>query len=178
MRNRFLDVRDDPPGDPQELMLFIESYGQSQREIARGVRAVERSMTQILDEMLNNRVSTESNVEDLRRNVVNSLRRLRLEIMEGHARELDLYARRVTATNVKAGEGDRIKKGFERVIAAMQAILIKLEKAETFTEIIERMRVILKLHKEINDATREKHEAALREIFGPDDEEPEKEGEK
>ncbi|MHC4938252.1 MAG: hypothetical protein ACYTHK_04720 [Planctomycetota bacterium] len=168
LMNRFLDVRDQPPTDPQELMLHIESYGQSQREIARGVRAVERSMNQILDEMLNNRVSTRDNVEQLRRDVVQSLVRLRNQIMEPHARDLDLYARRATATNIRGEEGDAVKIGFERVLAAMMSVLAKLEKAETFTEIIERMRVILKMHEEVREATRKKHEDALKEIFGPE----------
>jgi hypothetical protein len=168
LMNRFLDVRDQPPTDPQELMLHIESYGQSQREIGRGVRAVERSMNQILDEMLNNRVSTRENVEQLRREVVTSLVRLRNQIMEPHARDLDLFARRATATNIRGEEGDAVKKGFERVLAAMMSVLAKLEKAETFTEIIERMRVIMKLHDEVRESTRKKHEDALRDIFGPE----------
>ena len=167
--NRFLDVRDQPPTSPQELMLHIESFGQSQREIARGVRAVERTMDQILDEMLNNRISTESNIDQLRREVVQALVRLRDQIMEPHARDLDLYARRATATNIRAEEGELVKKGFDRVIAAMMSVLGKLEKAETFTEIIERMRVIIELHEEIQKETLEKHEQALREIFGPDE---------
>ena len=175
LMNRYLDVRDQPPTDPQELMLHIESYGQGQREIARGVRAIERSMNQLLDEMLNNKISVKANIEQLRRDVVNSLERLRNQIMEPHARDLDLYARRSTATNISGEEGEAIKKGFERVLAAMMSVLAKLEKAETFTEIIERMRVIIKIHEEVRESTRKKHEAALREIFGPDDpKDPEK----
>jgi len=169
---RFLDLRDSPPTDPQELILHVESFGQNQREVARGVRAVERAMTQILDEMLNNRVSTPGNVDQLRRSLIGSLARLRSEIMALHARELDLYARRASATNIQGEEGTAIKRGFERVIAAMESVLAKLEKAETFTELIERWRVLIKLHEDVREATRKKHEDALREIFGPED--PEK----
>ena len=168
LRDRFLDLQDAPPTDPREISLHIESFGQGQREIARGVRAVERAMTQILDEMLNNRVSTETNIEALRREVVQSLERLRTQIMALHARNLDLYARRATAANLTNEEGDAIKKGFDRVLAAMKSVLLKLEKAESFTEIIERMRVILKLQEEAREATRKKHNEALKEIFGPD----------
>jgi len=167
--DRFLDVKDQPPTDPQELMLHIESFGQSQREIARGVRTVERSMDGILDEMLNNRISTASNVEQLRREVVSALERLREQIMVPHARDLDLYARRATATNIRGEEGELVHKGFQRVLDAMMAVLAKLEKAETFTEIIERMRVIIEMHEDVQKATREKHEQALRDIFGPED---------
>ena len=172
LMNRYLDIRDTPPTDPAELMLHVESYGQSQREIARGVRAIERAMDQILDEMLNNRVSLASNIDQLRRDVVQSLERLRNQIMGPHARDLDLYARRATATNIRGEDGEVIKKGFERVVAAMMSVLAKLEKAETFTEIIERMRVIIKLHEEVREATRKKHEDALRDIFGPEKKKP------
>ncbi|MHC4953124.1 MAG: hypothetical protein ACYTGZ_04485 [Planctomycetota bacterium] len=175
LRQRFQDLikaeealQDDPPTDPREISLHIESFGQGQREIARGVRAVERAMTQILDEMLNNRVSTASNIDQLRREVVESLKRLRMQIMALHARNLDLYARRATAANLPGEEGEAIKKGFDRVLAAMKSVLLKLEKAETFTEIIERMRVILKLQEEAREATRKKHNEALKEIFGDD----------
>ena len=171
LRDRFLDLRDNPPSDPRDIAIHVESYGQGQREIARSVRAIERQMIQILDEMLNNRISTEANIDNLRRSVVLSLERLRKKTMADHARDLDIFARTATATTVKGGEGDAIHKGFERVLASMRALLSKLEKAETFTEIIERMRVILKLQEEAREATRKKHEEALREIFGdPEDE--------
>jgi len=168
LRDRYLDLRDKPPSDPRDIALHVESYGQSQREIARGVRAVERGMIQILDEMLNNRVSTASNIDQLRRSVVLSLERLRKKTMAEHARDLDLFSRRATATSVAGDDGEVVRKGFERVLAAMRSVLAKLEKAETFTEIIERMRVILKLQEEAREAVLEKHKDALREIFGPD----------
>ena len=108
------------------------------------------------------------------REIIGALVQLRTEIMELHARELDLYARRASATNIAGEEGDAIKRGFERVIAAMESVLAKLEKAETFTEIIERMRVLIKLNDDVRKATLKKHEAALREIFGPEEKPEEK----
>jgi len=170
LRDRFLDLRDNPQSDPRDIAVRVESYGQGQREIARSVRAVERQMIQILDEMLNNRISTEANIDNLRRSVVLGMERLRKKTMADHARDLDIFARTATASTVAGAEGEAVHQGFERVLASMRALLTRLEKAETFTEIIERMRVILKLQDEAREATREKHEEALREIFGdPDD---------
>jgi len=126
-------------------------------------------MSQILDEMLNNRISTAANIDRLRRSVVQSLERLRKKTMADHARDLDLFSRIASASTVAGDEGEAIHRGFERVLAVMRSVLAKLQKAETFTEIIERMRVILKLQKEARESTRRKHEEALREIFGPDD---------
>lgn len=168
LRDRFLELQEQPPTDPREIGVLIESYGQSQREIARGVRTVERAMSQILSEMLNNRVSTEANIEQLRREVVTSLQNLRKQVMETHARELDLFGRKADANNLRGEEGQAIHKGFERVLAAMHSVLAKLAKAESFTEIIERMRVLIDLNKKAREATRKKHEQALKEIFGDD----------
>jgi len=119
LRDRFLDLRDNPPSDPRDVALHVETYGQGQREIARGVRAIERQMVQILNEMLNNRVSTESNIDALRRSVVLSMERLRKKTMPDHARDLDLFARTASATSVAGDEGEAIRKGFERVLASM-----------------------------------------------------------
>ena len=168
LRERFLELQEQPPTDPREISVMIESYGQSQREIARGVRTVERAMTQILAEMLNNRVSTAANIDALRREVVTSLKNLRTQVMANHARELDLYGRRADANNLRGEDGEAIHKGFDRVLAAMQSVLAKLAKAESFTEIIERMRVLIDIQKQAREATRKKHEQALKEIFEDD----------
>ena len=99
---------------------------------------------------------------------VTSLQNLRKQVMETHARELDLYGRKADANNLRGEEGQAIHKGFERVLAAMHSVLAKLAKAESFTEIIERMRVLIDLNKKAREATRKKHEQALKEIFGDD----------
>ena len=43
--------------------------------------------------------------------------------------------------------------------------------------LVERMRVIMKLHEEVRESTRKKHEDALREIFGPEKKPPAKKDE-
>jgi hypothetical protein len=166
LRDRFRDLRDSPPADPAETRLSIESQAQEQRGIGRRVRTIERAMAQIFDEMLNNRVYDPSRVDELRRKVVGVLRRLHEEVIEGHAQDLDDHARRADAIDLAGDDGAAIDDGYGRVLQAMEAVLAHMAKVEGFTEIIERMRGILDLHKGVREATRKKYEAYLREIFG------------
>jgi len=171
LRDRFRDLRDTPPGSPQELRLTVEGQSQEQREIARRVRAIERSVTQILDEMLNNRVYQESRVAELRRTVVRALVNVRRKTMAQHAKDLDEFARRAESVALQGDDGAQIDSGYARVIQTMQAVLQAMVKVEDFAEIVARMRDILKLHGELRNETRRKYEAALAEVFEPEDDE-------
>ncbi len=173
LRDRFRDMRDQPPADPQELRLRLEGQGQEQREIARRVQAVERGMAQVLDEMMNNRVYDQGRIQELQSSVVRALENLRTAVMGGHAERLDREAKRAAALDVKGNDGADLERGYDGVLKAMEAVLANMIKIEGFTEIIERVRGILKAHGDVKDATRAKYEAVMREIFEDD---PKKEG--
>jgi len=175
LRDRFRDMRDQPPGDPQELRLRLEGQGQEQREIARRVQAVERGMAQVLDEMANNRVYDQGRIQELQASVIRALENLRTAVMGGHAERLDREAKRAQTLDVKGSDGADIERGYDAVLKAMEAVLANMIKIEGFTEIIERVRGILKAHGEVKDLTRAKYEAVMREIF-EDDPPPDKEG--
>jgi hypothetical protein len=168
LRDRFRDLRDSPPDAPSEIALHLEGEAQEQRGIARRVRGIERAMTQILDEMLNNRISDVSRITQLRNQVVKGMERLRLRVMHDHAADLDRYARRAAEISLTGEEGAEIDAGYGRVLAAMRQVLAHMQKIESFTEIVERVRGLLKLHEEVKEETRRKYEAELREIFGED----------
>ena len=176
LRDRFRDLRDSPPSAPAELRVDMESQAQTQREIARRVRAIERTMTQILDEMLNNRIYIRARIEELRRKVVNAIVKLRVVTMGDHAKELDKAAHRAEQFALTGDDGASVDRGYGRVIAAMNRVLAQMVKVEGFTEIVERIRGILKLHGDVRDETRRKYEAVMREIFG--DDEKKKDGDK
>ena len=169
LRDRFRDLRDSPPAAPSEIALHLEGEAQEQRGIARRVRGIERAMTQILDEMLNNRISDVSRITQLRNQVVKGMERLRLRVMHDHATELDRYARRSAEISLPGEEGAEIDTGYGRVLAAMRQVLAQMQKIESFTEIVERVRGVLKLHEEVKEETRRKYEAELRKFFGEDD---------
>jgi hypothetical protein len=175
LRDRFLDLRDDPPSTPDELAVQLESQGQDQREIARRVHAIERAMTQVLDEMYYNRLYDPARVLDLRNQVVRALQNLREKTMANHALLLDESARRADSLSLGGVDGDGIAEGYARVIRAMEAMLARMHKVEGFTEIVETVRSILKAQGEIEEKTRQKYEDVLRDIFGdtppPKDEE-------
>ena len=165
LRDRFLDLRDNPPATPEELAVQFESQGQDQREIARRVHAIERAMTQILDEMYNNRIYDPARILQLRNSVVRSLQNLRKNTMATHAKDLDDAARRVESLALSGRDGDGIDDGYQTVIRAMEAVLAKMVKVEGFTEIVETVRSILTDQGKVKEETRRKYEAVLRDIF-------------
>jgi len=167
LRDRFLDLKDHPPG-PAELGIQLESEGQDQREIARRVLTIERAFDQIFDEMLYNRISEPATVGHLRRTIVDSLGRLREQTMAGHARRLDDGARRSSSLALTGRDGQEIEDGYEEVLKAMDAVLGLMEKGEAFSEIVETVRSIIKSQGQVRDATHSKYEAVLKDIFGED----------
>jgi len=170
LRDRFRDLRDNPPSAPAELRVSVDSQAQTQREIARRVRAIERSMGQILDEMMNNRIYVRARIAELRRKVVRALSQLREVTMAEHARSLDAFADRAENVSLTGDDGTAVESGYGRVIGAMNRVLAQMVRVEGFTEIVERMRAILKLHASIREETRRKYEKVMREIFDdPDD---------
>lgn len=175
LRDRFLDLRDDPPATPDELGVQLESQGQDQREIARRVHAIERAMTQVLDEMYYNRIYDPTRILELRNQVVRALQNLREKTMTNHAALLDEGARGAAELSLAGRDGDEIAEGYARVIRAMEAMLARMHKVEGFTEIVETVRSILDQQGEVERKTRKKYEDVLRDIFGdnppPKDEE-------
>ena len=169
LRDRMLDLSDNRPATADELRAAVEGQGQDQREIMRRVRAIERAMEQILSEMLHNRIYDQNRIRELRTKVVGSLRDLREQYMHDHAEALDTAAQRAGELTVPGDDAEELEAGYERVIAAMKAVLARMVKVEGFTEIVERLRGILDLHKGVQDETEKALKKKLETIFGPDD---------
>jgi len=167
LRDRFLDIRDQPPSNPHELRVRLEAQGQDQREIARRVHAVERAMEQIFDEMLYNRVYDEVRIGQLRRGVLRALETLRESTMSGHAQALDAAARGAGDLQLRGTGGDELRDGYERVLAAMRAVLSRMIKLADFTEIVQRFRDLIDAQTEVEKATKTRYDKALEELFGP-----------
>ena len=85
--------------------------------------------------------------------------------MANHAKELDQAGRRAEGFSLEGDDGESVDRGYGRVIAAMNRVLAQMVRVEGFTEIVERMRGILKLHGVVREETRRKYEAVMREIF-------------
>ncbi|MHC4547997.1 MAG: hypothetical protein ACYTEZ_04400 [Planctomycetota bacterium] len=166
LRDRLLDLRDNPPSTPDELGVQLESQGQDQREIARRVHTIERAMTQILNEMYHNRVWDPARILEVRNQVVRSLRSLRTRTMANHAEALDDAARGAEDLRLAGQDGDELEEGYARVIRAMEAVLARMVKVEGFTEIVETVRSITQLQGKVKEETRRKYEEVLRDIFG------------
>ena len=164
---RFLDLRDRPPASPGELADALEGQGQEQREIARRVRGIERELGQVLDEMLHNRIYEPGSILELRNKVVEPLVRLRERVLPGHAGELERASRRAAALDLRGVDGDGLADGYKDVLAAMRAALAQMEKIEGFSEIVERVRTLLDLQKQLREATRKAYEKALGEFADP-----------
>ena len=167
LRGLVLDLRGQAPNAAAELAVRLESQGQDQREIGRRVHAIERAITQILDEMYYNRIADTQRIHELRSKVVNALDDLRTRVMEEHARRLDDAARRADRFNLRGSDGDEVEQGYARVLAAMKAVLAHMVRVEAFMEIVEAVRSIMDAQAEVREATRRKQEDVLREIFGP-----------
>ncbi len=176
VRDRLLDLSDARPDTADEMRAAIESQGQDQREIMRRVRSIERSMRQILDEMLYNRIYDQNRIRELRDKVVGSLANLREQVMNDHADLLDNAAQRADSLAIPGNDADELEASYQGVIRAMETVLARMVKVEGFTEIVERIRGILDVHKGVSNATKKALDRKLENLFEPDDDENKKDG--
>ncbi|MGH7162612.1 MAG: hypothetical protein ACREID_03935, partial [Planctomycetota bacterium] len=176
LRDRYRTLRDAPPAAPAEAREALESQAREQRQVARRVQSIERSMAQVLDEMLHNHVTDPSRIDDLRHKVVVGLQRLRDGPMAAQSEALDDLGRRAAEGPLAGKSGEDAARGYESVLASMDAVLANMVKVEGFTEIVESMRALLQLQADVLKTTRARFTEMMRKIFGegfkPDDEPP------
>lgn len=163
---RYDGLREKLPATRAEAREEIEGLAREQRQVARRVQAITQAMAQILDEMLHNRVSEPTRIDALRSRVVVALEALRTGLLDPHADSIDALAAEAGDSTLPAELAAEVARGYEKVLAAMNAVLENMVKVEGFTEIVEAVRGLLALHGETAEEVRRRYIAEMRKTFG------------
>ena len=130
------------------------------------VRSVESAFSEILEQFVNNRVHTESQLERIRTGIIQPLQRLTQEDFPRVDQAVaDLRLRIAEQDNPEAGLEPSIV-ALERLIATMRAALAEMQDLAEFHEAIQDLTQILELEGELLDRTREEQKRSVIEGLG------------
>jgi hypothetical protein len=140
------------------------TLAKTERQLGRQVSGVAGAVRQILDEMRNNRVAELSETERLSGAIIDPLGEISETLLPAAAtkvaliREMEKADERVRTGLILAGDLDAI-------IARMEAVLASMRRLEGFTEIVNRLRGIIKVHEESREAARKTYEREIKKLF-------------
>jgi hypothetical protein len=162
-----------PLGDPAVKELV--SMGRSERQLGRQMAAISQAMQQILDEMRNNRIAELNETERLAATIITPLAELSERLFPGAVARMTVL-REMQKADERVQEGLELAGDVETIIAVMEQVLLSMKRIEGFTEVINRLRSVMKVHAESTEETLKSYRRAIEQIFEevpPEDEDDE-----
>lgn len=130
------------------------------------VRSVETAFGEIMEQFVNNRVHTQSQLDRIQQGILDPLRKLTREDFPAVDQAVaDLRLRIAEEDNPEAGLEPSIL-AVERLIATMRAALAEMQDLAEFHEAIQDLTQILELEGELLDRTREEQKRSVIEGLG------------
>lgn len=154
--------REGPVGEP--ALSEMVRMARKERELARQMASISQAMKAILDEMRNNRIAEAAETERLLGGVIAPL----AELSET---ALPLLSARIGTIRELARPEDRIREGvalafgMEEAIATMDKVLLAMKRLEGFTEVVNRLHAVLKIHSESAEEAAKLYRKQIEEIF-------------
>ncbi len=148
---------------PAEARGLLRSSAAVQTSVGAEVAKAADRLGAIVEEMKNNRVGTETGREQIRRGIVQPLRRLRAPItkitgaLHGTESVEDAAELQGQARDVVEIQGD--------VLAEMNAILDRMVKLENKQELANKLQLIIRWSEQLLDTIKEKEEAEVGDVF-------------
>lgn len=135
-----------------------------ERELARQMAAVSQAMRSILDEMRVNRIAEAVETERLLRGVIEPLGDLSETAFPSLAARLGTI-RELAKAEDRIREGVALALGMEEAIAAMERVVQAMRRLEGFTEVVNRLHAVLKIHSESAEEAAKLYRKEIEEIF-------------
>lgn len=165
-----IDAQLQKPG-PLEAKAATELSGHAREEktLASQVASIALAVEAILTEMKNNRVGEADDIERIGGKVVVPLREVAGSDLPDVSQRLDAL-RRLESETQRVADGLALAEEIESIIRKMEAIIANMVKLESFSEIVNLLRNILKLQGESRVAAQKAYERLLSEdIFEKND---------
>jgi hypothetical protein len=140
----------------------------TERQLARQMVGISAAMKLILDEMRNNKIAEARETERLAASVIGPLEELAEKLLPAAAGRMGIL-RELARAEDRTREGLELAADLEAILAAMDRVLASMKRIEGFTEVINRLRSIMKIQEESTEEARKAYRRAVEQIF--DDEE-------
>jgi hypothetical protein len=135
-----------------------------ERQRGRQMASIAQAMQLILDEMRNNRIAEVTETERLAATVI-------VPLGELADRMLPAAANRVALIREMARSEDRVREGIglaadvEAILSVMEKVVASMKRVEGFTEIVNRLRAVLKIQTESADEAVRTYRREIDKIF-------------
>lgn len=149
----------DGPLDPDMVQEMVR-MARAERQLARQMASISDAMALILLEMRNNRIVEANETERLAATIIGPLGDLAERRLPGAAARLGML-RELALPEDRTREGVALAADMEAILSAMTAIVQSMRRIEGYTEVVNRLRAIMRMHSE---SAREARELYLREI--------------
>ncbi len=147
-----------------EVLQQMVALATSQRQLARQLEGVSGALKQIVEEMQNNRVDEANDTERLAENVIEPLGDLAATELPNSVKSLAVV-RNATTVAVRLEKGWRLSEDVESIIEELERVLENMRQMEGFAEIVQRLRIILRVHGEATRETTSLYDAMVDSIF-------------
>ena len=126
-------------------------------------------MRLLLDEMRNNRIGELEETERLANAVIEPLTDLAERLLPGASARIG-KVREMDKAGERVREGLALAGDLESIISRMESVLSSMKRLEGFTEVVNRLRGIIKIQEESTEAAKKLYRREVESIF----EEPQK----
>ena len=151
-----------PVDGPEAIRKTLQTLERSQRLAVRQTQGISDRLVQILEEMINNRITELRHARRINDLVIAPLRDLSAGLLQESAEAL------VAARAAPDPAGTSLLKladSYDRIIQQMRRILSNMDRIEKFTEVVAILRTILQNQSEARGEVEEAYRNKIEEIF-------------
>jgi hypothetical protein len=152
-----------------EVVREMVGFAKTERQLARQMVGISAAMKLILDEMRNNKIAEARETERLAASVIGPLEELAEKLLPTAAVRIGVL-RELARAEDRTREGLELAADLEAILAAMDRVLSSMKRIEGFTEVINRLRSIMKIQDESTEEARKAYRRAVEQIFEDEEE--------
>jgi hypothetical protein len=149
---------------PDATVKEMASLARTERDLARQAGSIAGGIRMMLEEMRNNRVAELSETERLGKAILEPLAALAEDLLPAAGRRI-AQVRELADAAGRVREGLELAAAIDDLVARMEAVLANMRRLEGFTEIVNRLRAIIKLQDEAAEASRKQYRRELDRLF-------------
>jgi hypothetical protein len=135
-----------------------------ERQLSRQVTGICGAMRLLRDEMVNNRLGENEEIERLVSAVIEPLIDVAERLLPASANRMGTIREMEKAPNRVEG-GVALAGDLEGIIQRMEAVLASMKRLEGFTEVVNRLRAVIKVHQESESETKKSYRKEVDTIF-------------
>jgi hypothetical protein len=147
---------------PQRRLADVQQLVQNSRKNAHETLGVAEAFDDIRQQLTNNRVDTEELKNRLGPGIAEPLHRIAEQMFPEFERRLETLQKSVADAKLGPQRRDVALAQAEDILTAMQQVLRRMEELQSYNELVEKLRRIIKSLEQIQEETKARHKQQIR----------------